>query len=72
MIFKINNNLGCTKKKCKIILLNNDIIYLINKKISKYTNIKCHICNKSYKIEEDFYKKQNKFYYCSKQCYEFI
>ena len=42
--------------------------------VEKYnlTNIKCHVCNKKYKLQHDFYKKQNKFYYCSKNCYHFI
>ena len=42
-----------------------DIIYNIN-------NIKCHVCNLKYKFNKKFYKKQGKFYYCSKQCYNFI
>jgi len=54
--------------KFKILLLNDDIIYLVN----NLTNIKCHVCNKKYKLQHDFYKKQSKFYYCSKNCYHFI
>jgi len=54
--------------KFKILLLNDDIMYLVN----KLTNIKCHVCNKKYKLQHDFYKKQSKFYYCSKNCYYFI
>jgi len=54
--------------KFKIVLLNEDIIYLVN----NLTNIKCHVCNKKYKLQHDFYKKQSKFYYCSKNCYHFI
>ena len=54
--------------KFKILLLNDDIIYLVN----SLTKIKCHVCNKKYKLQHDFYKKQSKFYYCSKNCYHFI
>jgi len=54
--------------KFKIVMLNNDVLWLIN----NLTNIKCHVCNKKYKLQHDFYKKQNKFYYCSKNCYHFI
>lgn len=46
--------------------LPDEIILLIFKK----TNIKCHSCNCKYHI--NFYKKQNKYYYCSKSCYNFI
>ena len=45
--------------KFKIVLLNDDIMYFINNS----TNIKCHVCNKKYKLQHDFYKKQSKFYY---------
>jgi hypothetical protein len=54
--------------KFKILVLNDDIIYYVN----NLTNIKCHICNKKYKLQHDFFKKQSKFYYCSKNCYHFI
>jgi hypothetical protein len=54
--------------KFKIVVLNEDIIVYVN----SLTNIKCHICNKKYKLQHDFYKKQSKFYYCSKNCYHFI
>ena len=46
--------------------LNNDVILLI----LKYTNIKCHVCQKYYTI--DFYKKLDKNYYCSKCCFDYI
>ncbi len=46
--------------------LNDDIIKLI----LKYTNIKCHVCQKYYTI--DFYKKLDKNYYCSKSCFNHI
>ena len=48
--------------------LNDDVINIIN----DFIKIKCHVCKKCYKIEGNFYKKQNKFYYCSKECYLFI
>ena len=48
--------------------LNNDILNYI----STITNIHCHICYKKFDINEIFYKKQGKFYYCCKECYEFI
>ena len=48
------------------IILPNDIIYIINKN----TCIKCHTCKKIY--NNNFYKKQNKNYFCSKICYNFI
>ena len=35
------------------------------------SNIECHICKNNKNIY-NFYKKQNKFYYCSKSCYEFV
>jgi hypothetical protein len=36
------------------------------------TNIICHVCQKKYNFNNLFYKKQSKFYYCSKLCYEFM
>ena len=60
--------LKAKNSKFKIVMLNNDVLTLID----NLTNIKCHICNKKYKLQHDFYKKQNKFYYCSKNCYHFI
>ncbi len=44
----------------------------ILKHISNITNIYCHVCYKKFDINKSFYKKQNKFYYCCKECYEFI
>ena len=35
-------------------------------------NIKCHTCNRKYKLDKGFFKKQQQFYYCSQQCYDFI
>ena len=46
--------------------LYDDLILLI----LKYTNIKCHICQKNYTI--DFYKKLDKNYYCSECCFNHI
>lgn len=46
--------------------LPNEIIDII----LKLTKIKCHCCNKTFNI--NFYKKQSNFYYCSKNCYEYI
>ena len=60
--------LKAKNSKFKIVMLNNDVLWLID----NLTNIKCHVCNKKYKLQHDFYKKQNKFYYCSKNCYHFI
>ena len=60
--------LKAKNSKFKIVMLNNDVLTLI----TNLTNIKCHVCNKKYKLQHDFYKKQNKFYYCSKNCYHFI
>ena len=60
--------LQAKNSKFKIVMLNNDVLTLID----NLTNIKCHVCNKKYKLQHDFYKKQNKFYYCSKNCYHFI
>ena len=60
--------LKANNSKFKIVILNNDVLTLID----NLTNIKCHVCNKKYKLQHDFYKKQNKFYYCSKNCYHFI
>ena len=60
--------LKAKNSKFKIVMLNNDVLTLID----NLTNIKCHVCNKKYKLQHDFYKKQNKFYYCSKNCYHFI
>ena len=34
------------------------------------TNIKCHVCKRSYNLT--FYKKESNFYYCSQICYNFI
>lgn len=60
--------LQAKNSKFKIVILNNDVLTLID----NLTNIKCHVCNKKYKLQHNFYKKQNKFYYCSKNCYHFI
>ncbi len=40
--------------------------------ILNYTNIICHVCKKKYDFNILFYKKQSKFYYCSRICYEFM
>ena len=40
--------------------------------IASKTNILCHVCQKKYNFKRFFYKKQNKFYFCSKLCYDFI
>ena len=50
----------------KKIILPNEII----DNILKLTYIKCKCCNLEFNI--NFYKKQSKFYYCSKECYELI
>lgn len=39
--------------------------------IDDYIRLKCHTCNKKIKFT-DFFIKHRKFYYCSKECYEFI
>ena len=39
--------------------------------IDDYLRFKCHTCQKKIKFT-DFFIKQNNFYYCSKDCYEFI
>ena len=36
------------------------------------TNICCHVCQKKYNFNNLFYKKQSKYYFCSRLCYEFI
>ena len=38
--------------------------------ILEYTGNTCHTCNKQ--ITLDFYLKQSKYYYCSKDCYNFV
>ena len=68
MILKINKNTKKYGKAGNHIILNDDIINIIN----DFIKIKCHVCKKCYKIEGNFYKKQKIFYYCSKECYEFI
>ena len=43
--------------------------------LDNYLNICCHGCLKKLKLEEiidNQYKKQNKFYYCSNECYNFF
>ena len=37
-------------------------------KILYITNIICHCCKK--RLDFNFWKKQNKFYYCSEKCYK--
>lgn len=49
-------------------ILNDDVLKII---ISK-CNIKCHVCKKSFNFKKNFYKKQSKYYFCCKLCYEFI
>lgn len=39
--------------------------------IDDYIRIKCHTCHKKIKFM-DLFIIQDKFYYCSKECYEFI
>ncbi len=51
-----------------IIKLDDDILYIILKKCK----IVCHVCNKQFNFKKSFYKKQNKFYYCSRECYNFF
>ena len=53
-------------KNTNQILLPNEIIELI----FILSNIKCHCCNKNYDF--NFYKKLNKNYYCSYDCFNFI
>ena len=48
--------------------LNDDVLNII----LNDCKIICHVCNKHFNFKELFYKKQNKFYYCSRECYEFI
>ena len=48
--------------------LNDDVLYII----LKDCKIICHVCNKKYNFKREFYKKQKNFYYCSRECYEFI
>ena len=67
MILKINKNTKKYGAASNYIILNDDVINIIN----DFIKIKCHVCKKRYKIERNFYKKQKKFYYCSKICYEF-
>lgn len=55
---KIDNNIK--------IILPNEII----DNILKLTYIKCKCCSLEFNII--FYKKQSKFYYCSKECYNFL
>lgn len=45
----------------------------LQNEILKFTNIKCHGCLKCITLKHlSDWSKQNKFYYCSKVCYEFI
>lgn len=48
--------------------LPNDILIII----LANTNIICHVCQKKYNFNILFYKKQSKFYFCSRLCYEFV
>lgn len=68
MILKISKNAKKYDTASNYIILNDDVINIIN----DFIKIKCHVCKKCYKIEGNFYKKQNKFYYCSRECYLFI
>lgn len=54
-------------------IYNNTKIFLPNEiidNILKLTYIKCKCCSLEFNIY--FYKKQSKFYYCSKECYNFL
>lgn len=51
-----------------ILNLDDDVINII----LDNCKIKCHVCNKKFDFINLFYKKQNKFYYCSRECYEFV
>lgn len=68
MILKISKNTKKDRNVINYIILDDDVINIIN----DFIKIKCHVCKKRYKIERNFYKKQKKFYYCSRECYEFI
>lgn len=48
--------------------LPDDILNIIINQI----NIKCHSCNLRYNLKKSLYIKQQQFYYCSKQCYNFV
>lgn len=48
--------------------LPNDIQNIIFSK----TKIICHVCQRKYNFNILFYKKQSKFYFCSKLCYNYI
>ena len=51
------------------------ILYIMDNEYNNYINIKCHSCLCKISINNLFNKKiikQNKFYYCSKECYDFI
>ena len=47
-------------------ILNTDILCIIYNEV----DIKCHICHVPFTFENNFYKKVDKFYFCSKLCYE--
>lgn len=49
-------------------ILNQDVLNII----LLYSHIECHTCKTQFNFKKNFYKKQAKFYYCSKICYEFI
>lgn len=65
---KLYNKFNNKFDKMHISKLNDDVLYII----LKDCKIICHVCNKKYNFKRVFYKKQNKFYYCSRECYEFI
>ena len=51
-----------------LIYLCDDVLDIIIKNI----NIKCHICQIKFRFTKNFYKKQDKLYFCSEECYNFI
>ena len=48
-------------------VLNEDVLNII----LDNSNIQCNTCRIKFNFKKNFYKKQDKFYYCSKICYEF-
>lgn len=48
--------------------LNDDLIFYIN----NFFNVYCHTCYKQINFLDTSFKKQNKFYFCTNDCYNFI
>ena len=54
--------------KLLLFVLNRDIIEYIY----SFIDLQCHVCNIKFNYNNNIFKKQGKFYYCSERCYNYL